>query len=48
MGFVTAMTPKHLGTVMAEMRPEVRRQPAREMVERLVAVFQAELGKQAG
>ncbi|TAM79622.1 MAG: hypothetical protein EPN47_17625 [Acidobacteria bacterium] len=42
--FVTTMMPKCLGMIMAEMKPEDRQKLAREMVDRLVAVFQAQVG----
>ena len=45
--FVTTRMPKCLSMIMAGMTPEERKKLAREMVDRLVAVFQAETGTQA-
>lgn len=47
MRFVTTMMPKCLGMIMTGMTPEERQKLAREMVDRLVALFQAETGTQA-
>jgi hypothetical protein len=45
--FMTTMMTQCLAVVMAQMTPEERQKLAREMVDRLVALFQAETGKQS-
>jgi hypothetical protein len=47
MRFVTTMMPKCLGMIMTGMTPEERQKLAREMVDRLVALFKAETGTHA-
>jgi hypothetical protein len=43
--FATTMMPKCLGIVMTGMTPKERQKLVREMVDRLVTLFQAEVGK---